>query len=165
MRRHWEIAWSTLRPLTSDEVEQAVAGIARLGCSMPDLVIERAGERFVVVTHRRDDEFFLEFGMASEAQPGSNVMQISKGGLVEGGHIAWNWCCTGRRQPETGLIIRKWRQIQTLVSDKLLVWDDDGQCHWSWGSCPLADAALDPLAVVDAHLNRTPLPPFTALAS
>jgi hypothetical protein len=165
MRKHWEIAWSTLRPLSCDEVAKAVAALARLGCSLPDFAIERTGEHYVAISRRRDDEFFLEFGIQAESGPTSIAGALSRGGLVQDGHISWNWCCTGRRQPETGLIIRKWRQVQALVSDKLLIWDDDGQCHWSWGSCSLSEVAVDPMVVVDAHLKGTPLPPFTALAS
>ena len=154
---HWEIAWTTLQPLTPEEVERSVAAIKRLGCSLVDFVVEAVDDRLVAVRHRQNDEFLLEFGFAADAPDGA-LRRHGAGdhGLVEDGRVAWNWCCTSKRQPETGLLILKWRQVQTIASDKLLVWDDDGLCHWSWGSCSLQQVALDPMTVVDAHLYRHP---------
>lgn len=153
---HWELAWTTLKPLTDEEVELCVASLARLGCSLPQLQVEST-ERRVSVRHAADDEFLLEFGFAPElASPG--VLDTSTQGLVRDGHIAWNWCRTNRREPETGLLIRKFRQLQEITGDKLLVWDDDGVCYWSWGSCRLEEADLEPDSVVDAHLKHTSLP-------
>lgn len=149
MERHWEIAWTTLQPLTGEEVARSVEAIGRLACSLPSLTLEASDGSYIAVRHRGNDEFVLEFGHA-EAAPCCPLDH----GLVEDGHIVWNWCCTGGRQPETGLVIRKLREIQTICADKLLVWDDDGQCHWSWGSCSLEEAGLDPMAVVDTHLRR-----------
>jgi hypothetical protein len=153
MESHWEIAWTTLQPLTEDEIERSVGAIKRLGCSLIDFVVEPVDDRFVAVRHRQNDEFLLEFGSAADA-PNGTARRVGEGhGLIEDGRVAWNWCCTGRRQPETGLLVLKWRQVQAITGDKLLVWDDDGLCHWSWGSCPLQQVALDPMAIVDAHLH------------
>jgi hypothetical protein len=163
MRDHWEISWTTLQPLTRDEVEGAVLAIARLGCSWPDFAVEQVDDRFVSVRHRKDDEFLLEFGFASASpccgDPGTDC------GLASEGRVGWNWCCTGKRQPETGLVVHKLRQVQAIAGDKLLVWDDDGLCHWSWGSCPLSQVDLDPMAIVDDHLQALRLPPRLDKAS
>jgi hypothetical protein len=163
MRHHWEISWTTLQPLADDEVRRAVLAIARLGCSWPDFDVECVEDAYVAVRHRRDDEFLIEFGFASAApccsDPGAD------GGLVSEGQVAWNWCCTGKRQPETGLVIHKLAQVQAIANDKLLIWDDDGHSHWSWGSCPLTQVDLDPMPVVDAHLRALRLPPRMADAS
>jgi hypothetical protein len=120
--------------------------------------------RYVAVRHREDDEFLLEFGFERHA-PCSNRLAELCHGLVEDGHVAWNWCCTGSRQPETSLLIHKFRQVQAVVHDKLLVWDDDGFAHWSWGSCPLEKTGLDPMAIVDAHLRHLPYDGLQARAS
>lgn len=155
---HWEVSWSTLAPLSDEEVERCVAAIARLGCSLTDLVVETDGERYVSVRHRRHEGLLLEFGYADAAPAGRPEGLPGGSGLVEDGQIAWNWCRTERRQPETGLIVHKLRQLQTITGDKLLVWDDDGMSHWSWGSCRLEEADIDPHAVIDAHLQHLPLP-------
>ena len=166
MRHHWEISWTTLKPLTPDDVERSVAAIARLGCSTTELAVEAIDERYVAVRHRENDEFLLEFGFAETAPKCNPTPDTHRHGLAEGGHIAWNWCCTAREQPETGLLIRKFRQMQTLTGDKLLVWDDDGLAHWSWGSCPVEQSGLDPMAIVDAHLRELhPAEEFRARAS
>jgi hypothetical protein len=156
---HWELAWTTLKPLEDGEVERCVASLARLGCSLPQLQVEST-ERYVAVRHQADDEFLVEFGFAPERPAG--ILDTPSRGLVRDGHIAWNWCCTNRRQPETGLLIYKFRQLQKITGDKLLVWDDDGTCYWSWGSCRLEEAGIDPDSVVDAHLKHGS-PPFTLL--
>ncbi len=153
MTDHWEIAWTSLRPLDADGVEKAVDAIARLGCSSTSFQVEAVAGRYVAVRHRKDEEFLLEFGFAQDA-PGALAARCASGrGLVESGHIVWNWCCTSRRQPETGLIVLKFRQVQKLLADNLVVWDDDGNTHWSWGSCPASQANVDPMALVDAHLR------------
>ena len=142
-----------------------MAAVARLGCSLTDFQVETAGGRYVAVRHRQNDELLLEFGFA-DAAPGDRQLDAPGcRGLVEGGHIAWNWCRTGRRQPETGLIVHKLRQLQAITGDKLLVWDDDGMSHWSWGSCRLEEADIDPHAVIDAHLKRIPIPQALRKAS
>jgi len=163
--QHWEVSWSTLNPLSDEEVERCVAVIARLGCSTTSFVVETSGEGYVAVRHRENDELLLEFGFAAAAPPGRPLDAPGGRGLVEGGQIAWNWCCTGRRQPETGLIVHKLRQLQAITGDKLLVWDDDGMSHWSWGSCRLEEADIDPHAVIDAHLKRIPIPQALRKAS
>jgi hypothetical protein len=145
---HWEISWSTLRPLTDADVGACVTALTRLGCSTTDLKVEAVEDRYVCIRHRRRDEFLLEFGFTSD----SPCCRGMTHGLVEDGEIRWNWCCTGRVQPETGLILRKFAQLQMITGDKLLVWDDDGHCHWSWGSCPLEQADIDPHVVVDVRL-------------
>lgn len=151
MQAHWEIAWTTLRPLTDGEVERSVEALARLGCSTTDFVVEAVENRYVSVRHRKLEECVIEFGLAGDAPRCGRSFER---GLVEdGGHIRWNWCCTGRKQPETGLILRKFSQIQAITGDKLLVWDDDGRCHWSWGACPVEQAGIDPMAVVDGRLH------------
>lgn len=157
---HWELAWTTLRPLDDGEVERCVASVARLGCSLPQLQVEST-DRYVAVRHPEDDEFLVEFGFPPELGSAA-VLDTPARGLVRDGHIAWNWCCTNRRQPETGLLIYKFRQLQEITGDKLLVWDDDGICYWSWGSCRLEEAGIDPDSVVDAHLKHSSLP-FTLL--
>lgn len=151
--QHWEVSWSTLGPLLDEEVERCVAAIARLGCATTNFIVETLGESYVAVRHRDNDGLLLEFGFA-QASPRRQA-DVSRG-LIENGEIAWNWCCTGRRQPETGLIVYKFRQLQAITGDKLLVWDDDGMSHWSWGSCRLEEADIDPLAVIDAHLKGLP---------
>lgn len=162
---HWELAWTSLRPLADEEVEGCAAALAGLGCSLPQFDVDFIEGRYVAIRHRENDELLLEFGFAFDA-PGPRNMEGNAGrGLVHNGHIAWNWCCTGRRQPETGLIVHKFRQLQAITGDKLLVWDDDGMCHWSWGSCRLEEADIDPFAAVDAHLNHAPLPSILRKAS
>jgi hypothetical protein len=151
MPHHWEIAWTTLQPLSEDEVERSVDALAGLGCSLTDFVVEMIDSRYVLVRHRTLDECVVEFGFAADAP---HVERAVGRGLVEDGHIRWNWCCTERKQPETGLILRKFAQIQSITGDKLLVWDDDGRCYWSWGACPLEQAGIDPMAVVDRHLGN-----------
>jgi hypothetical protein len=158
---HWEIAWSTLRPLSEDEVERSVRALSRIGCAYPEFAVEDIEGRYVAIRHRNFDEFLLEFGFAPDAP----VRAASVSGLVEHGHIAWNWCCTERRHPETGLVLYKFRQVQEMTGDKLLVWDDSGMCHWSWGSCTLVEAGLDPAAVVDGHLRGLAAPGSQRLAS
>jgi hypothetical protein len=165
MQTHWEIAWSTLRPLGEAEVERSVRAIARLGCASQEFIVEAVESRYVAIRHRATDEFLLEFGFAEDAPGGPALRETIAAGLVNRGHIAWNWCCTARRRPETGLVLFKFRQVQEITGDKLLVWDDDGMCHWSWGSCTLEQAALQPLAVVDAHLHGLHLPHGHRLAS
>jgi hypothetical protein len=152
--RHWEIAWTTVKPLTDDEISASVDAIGRLGCSLAALTVESIDGRYVAVRHRSNEEFLVEFGYADTA-PCCSLMRDSCGhGLVEEGHIPWNWCCTGKSQPETGLVIRKLRQVQSITGDKLLIWDDDGMAHFSWGSCPIEQTGLDPMAVVDSHLRQ-----------
>jgi hypothetical protein len=152
--QHWEVSWSTLRPLIDEEVERCVAAVSRLGCSLPNLLVETLDGRYVAVRHRENDELLLEFGFADAAPSAFDA--ASGRGLIERGQIVWNWCCTGRRQPETGLIVHKFRQLQQITGDKLLVWDDDGMSHWSWGSCRLEEAGVDPHSVIDAHLKHAP---------
>jgi hypothetical protein len=103
------------------------------------------------VRHQRHRDLLLEFGYPIEgvAQWPSRHLGL---GLVRNGSISWNWCGTGRRQPETDLILRKLRQVQEICSDKLLVWDDDGTCHWSWGTCSLEEAGFEPLQEIDRGL-------------
>lgn len=161
---HWEIAWSTLEPLSAEEVQRAVEAIARLGCSLTNFAVEAVDSRYVTVRHRKNDEFLLEFGFAADAPQGPAGSMLSRGLIDAEGAIAWNWCCTSRAQPETGLIIRKWRQVQAIAGDKLLIWDDDGVCHWSWGSCPIEQSGHDPQRVIAAHLRQLP-PALDALAS
>jgi hypothetical protein len=151
-QRHWEISWTTIRPLTARDVEAAVRELSRLACSWPQFAVECLDGRFVAIRHRQDDELVLEFGVGDESQA-NHQPALSSAGLVLGGHITWNWCCTGKRQPETDLLLHKWRQVQSVVGDKLLIWDDDGTCHWSWGSCTLEQAEIRPYAIVDAHLH------------
>jgi hypothetical protein len=155
MPHHWEIAWTTLTPLSEDEVERSVASLTRLGCSMTDFVVEAIDDRYVMVRHRTLDECVLEFGFAEDAP--ASARSFSRG-LVEAGHVHWNWCCTERKQPETGLILRKFAEVQSITGNKLLVWDDDGRCHWSWGSCPIEEAGIDPMAVVDGRLRDVRAP-------
>jgi hypothetical protein len=154
MRHHWEISWSTIRPLTDSQVEEAVRAFARLGCSTTALAVETIDARYVAVRHRTNEEFLLEFGFAEDA-PGPAALRPTCGrGLVENGHIAWNWCCTAKKQPETGLVILKFKQVQQILGDALFVWDDAGKSHWSWGSCPIEQTGTDPLALIDAHLGK-----------
>jgi hypothetical protein len=152
MQTHWEIAWTTLRPLSEQEVESSVEALARLGCSLTNFVVEAIDNRYVSVRHRTIEECVLEFGFAEDAPCGGR--QFGRGLVEDGGHIRWNWCCTERKQPETGLILRKLSQIQAITGDKLLVWDDDGRAHWSWGACPLEQVGIDPMAVVDGRLHE-----------
>ncbi len=154
MAHRWEIAWITLQPLAEREVRDAVEALTRLPVSLPNLVIDARGTRYVAFRHRRDDAFLLEFGFAEDAPSGPLP---KRHGLVENGRIVWNWCGTSGRQPETRLIVATWRRVQQITADKLLVWDDGGSCHWSWGSCSLEAAGLDPMAVVDAHLRHATL--------
>jgi hypothetical protein len=153
MQQHWEISWSTIRPLTDSLVEDAVRAFARLGCSTTTLGVETIDSRYVAVHHRKNDEFLLEFGFAEDAPGPEALRPTCARGLVERGHITWNWCCTGKKQPETGLVILKFRQVQQILRDALFVWDDDGNSHWSWGSCPIEQTGADPLALIDAHLG------------
>ena len=165
MHRYWEIGWTTLRPLSEEEVEACVRAIAKLGCCSPDFVVEARDSRYVVVCHRRFDEFQLEFGFAEDA-PGSLYYRGAiESGLVRNGQIAWNWCCTGKDYATTDLALYKLRQVQEITGDKLLVWDDDGMCHWSWGSCTLTEAGYNPMSLVDAHLRALALPADRSLAS
>lgn len=165
MERHWEVAWTTLRPLSDEETERSVRAIAKLGCGSPDFIVEAIADRYVMVRHRRIEEFELEFGFAGDA-PGSLPLREAIGsGLVRDGHIAWNWCCTGKDHGATDLVLYKLRQVQEITGDKLLIWDDNGMCHWSWGSCTLNEAGRDPMAVVDTHLRHLALPPVRRLAS
>jgi hypothetical protein len=152
---HWEVSWTSLRRLTDHEVQRAVEAIARIGCSFANFAVETVERRYVAVRHRCDDEFLLEFGFAQDAPCCSHPHALDRG-LVDQGRIVWNWCCTRRRQPETGLVIHKLRQVQGLTGDKLLVWDDDGMSHWSWGSCPLEQSGHDPMTIIDAHLHDAP---------
>jgi hypothetical protein len=152
------VAWTTSRPIADEEVERCVAALAALGCSLPQFDVDSVEDRYVAVRHRQTEELLLEFGFASDSPGTSSAAESARRGLVQDGQIAWNWCCTGRRQPETGLIIHKFRLLQAITGDKLLVWDDDGMCHWSWGSCRLEEAGIDPFAVVDAHLKHAPVP-------
>jgi len=163
--RHWEVSWTTLQPLSDDEVERSVAAIARLGCSLPSFAVDTHGDRYVVVRHKTNDELLLEFGFADASPCCTPVRETAGRGLVDGGQIAWNWCCTGKSQPETGLIINKFRQVQSILDDKMLVWDDDGVSHWSFGSCPLEQTGLDPMAILDAHLKGADLPAWLPKAS
>lgn len=154
MQHHWEIAWTSLRPLGDEAVRRAVVTISRLGCSWPQFVVDAVEDRYVRVRHRGDDEFVLELGFAADSPAHPYGGDASCRGLVDGdGLIAWNWCCTGRAQPETSLILRKWREVQAILDDNLIVWDDDGMCHWSWGSSTLERAGLDPISIVDSHLR------------
>ncbi len=156
MPDHWEITWTTLRPLLDAEVRRAVRDIARLGGESSRLEVRRIADEHVSLRHRDDGEFFLEFGFASAAPCCSGP--CAEVGLVRDGHIAWNWTSASGRQPDTRLIVQLWRNVQAVAGDKLLVWDDNGLCHWSWGSCPLPQAGLDPMTVVDAHLQHLRLP-------
>jgi hypothetical protein len=165
MQRHWEIAWTTLQPLADEEVERCVLAIARLGCSSPDFIVEARGDRYVSVHHRGSVEFQLEFGFAQDAPGSSPFREAIASGLIQDGHLAWNWCCTDKGHATTGLVLYKLRQVQEITGDKLLVWDDDGMCHWGWGSCTIGEAGLNPLAVVDAHLHGLALPTRQRLAS
>lgn len=165
MQRHWEIAWTTLKPLSDEEVERSVRAIARLGCSSPDFIVEAIGDRYVSVRHAEYDEFQLEFGFAEDAAGSPPFRDAIGNGLVQSGHIAWNWCCTSNDHALMDLALYKLRQVQEITGDKLLVWDDDGMCHWAWGSCTIAEAGLDPMAIVDAHLHGLALPARQRLAS
>jgi hypothetical protein len=155
MNADWEVAWTTLEPLTDREVERAVAVTGWLGCSLPDLKSEVIEGRYVCLTHREDPAFAFEFGFAHGAPDRPSCRP--ERGLAHYGEIAWNWCRTGRRQPLTDLVLRKLRQVQEVCGDKLLVWDDDGLAHWSWGSCPIEETGFDPERVIDAHLQRLPV--------
>jgi hypothetical protein len=154
-----------LRPLADNEIERSVDAIARLGCSFAKFTTEHVPGRYVAVRHREDDEFLLEFGFAENAPCCSLSHATIDRGLAQGGTIVWNWCCTGRSQPETGLVIRKLREVQAITLDKLLIWDDDGMAHRSWGSCALEESGDDPMAVVDEHLRRLPPDRMAAIAS
>jgi hypothetical protein len=165
MQRHWEISWTTLRPLSDEETERSVRAIAKLGCCSPDFVVEALDSRYVAVRHRRFEEFQLEFGFADQATGSPPFREAMASGLVQSGHVAWNWCRTGKERTATDLALYKLRQVQEITGDKLLVWDDDGMCHWAWGSCTLAEAGLDPMDIVDAHLRRLSLLPLQRLAS
>ena len=55
--------------------------------------------------------------------------------------------------------------MQSILDDKMLVWDDDGVSHWSFGSCPLEQTGLDPMAILDAHLKGADLPAWLPKAS
>lgn len=139
--------------------------IARLGCSSQDFVVEAVEDRYVAVRRRRFDEFLLEFGFAQDAPARAPCGDAIESGLVQHGQIAWNWCCTGKDHALTDLALYKLRQVQEITGDKLLIWDDDGMCHWAWGSCTVAEAGLHPMAAVDAHLRGLVLPALPHRAS
>jgi hypothetical protein len=134
-----------------------VSQIGWLGCSLAAFKTEIVEGRYVCVTHRDDPDFRFEFGFAHDAPQPFGPTCRSERGLAHYGEIAWNWCSTGQRQPETDLVLRKLRQVQEICGDKLLVWDDDGQAHWSWGSCPIEQTGLNPERLVDAHLRSVTL--------
>ena len=69
-RPHWEVAWTTTRPLADEEVERCVAALAALGCSLPQFDVASVEDRYVAVRHRQNEELLLEFGFASDA-PGT----------------------------------------------------------------------------------------------